>query len=280
MMEVVKFQGMSAVRWRSADGASAIATLQGAHLVSWIPAGGRECLYVSEKSPFEPGRAIRGGIPVCFPQFADRGPLAQHGFARTRLWTLKEAAAPVAGISSVTFELESSPQTQGLWPHKFRVFLTATVGANRLDVGLRVVNTGIHALSFTGALHTYLRVSDAATAVLSGLRDRRYLNRGETHLRVEDRASFTGQEPIDRVYFASPPATQLADKARTFRIEQRGFTDTVVWNPGAEKTAKMPDMPRDGYRHMLCVEAAAVEPPVALAPAAEWSGGQTIIVSA
>ena len=278
-MDVIKFQGMPAVRWKSEDGASAIATLQGAHLVSWIPAGGRECLYVSEKSPFEPGRAIRGGIPICFPQFADRGPLVQHGFARTRLWTLKEAAAPVAGISSVTFELESSPPTQALWPHKFRAHFVATVGANRLDVSLRVVNTGIHALSFTGALHTYLRVADASTARLSGLRDRRYVNRGESHLAVEDRESFTAQDPIDRVYFAAPPATQLEDKARTFRIEQRGFTDTVVWNPGAEKGAKMPDMPRDGFRHMLCVEAAAVEPPVILQPGAEWTGGQTVIVT-
>lgn len=279
MMEVVKFQGMSAVRWRSEDGACAIATLQGAHLVSWIPAGGRECLYVSEKSPFEPGRAIRGGVPVCFPQFADRGPLIQHGFARTRLWTLKEAAAPVAGISSVTFELESSSATQSMWPHKFRVFLVATVGGNRLDLGLRVVNAGIHAFSFTAALHTYLRVADAATAVLTGLRDRRYQNRGEQHLAVEERESFTGRDPVDRVYFAAPPATQLQDKGRSFRIEQRGFTDTVVWNPGAEKTSKMPDMPRDGYKHMLCVEAAVVEPPVMLASAAEWSGGQTIVVS-
>ena len=278
-MDVIKFQGMPAVRWKSDDGASAIATLQGAHLVSWIPAGGRECLYVSEKSPFEPGRAIRGGIPICFPQFADRGPLAQHGFARTRLWTLKEAAAPVAGISSITFELDSSPPTLAMWPHKFRAYLVATVGANRLDVSLRVVNTGIHALSFTSALHTYLRVADATTARLSGLRDRRYVNRGETHLAVEDRESFTAQDPIDRVYFAAPPFTQLEDKARTFRIEQRGFTETVVWNPGAEKGAKMPDMPRDGYRHMLCVEAASVEPPVILQPGTEWTGGQAVIVT-
>src|SRR5258705_9201221 len=108
--EVVEFHAMPAIRWRSRDGASAIATLQGAQLLSWVPPGGEECLYVSERSPFEAGRPIRGGIPVVFPQFADRGPLAQHGFARTQAWSLASASESEQG-SQVCFALESSPQT-------------------------------------------------------------------------------------------------------------------------------------------------------------------------
>jgi glucose-6-phosphate 1-epimerase len=276
--EVIEFHGMPSIRWRSRDGACAIATLQGAQLVSWTPSGGEECLYVSERSPFEAGRPIRGGIPIVFPQFADRGPLTQHGFARTQAWTFTGARESEEG-SRVSFALESSLQTRALWPGVFQLVLTATLGGPRLDVQLRVANTGEAAFAFTAALHTYLRVSDAAVVRLEGLRGTRYVNRGESGLGVEDREAVTAEEPIDRVYFATPPATRLEDAGRILRIEQRGFTDTVVWNPGRDRTVSMADMPPDGFRRMLCVEAAAIEPPVLLAPGAAWVGGQSIAVS-
>ena len=234
--EAVEFHGMPAIRWRSRDGASAIATLQGAHLVSWIPAGGEECLYVSERSPFETGQPIRGGIPVVFPQFSERGPLAKHGFARTQVWSFDQ--------SRLSLVLESSPQTEALWPGTFRLVLSVSIGGPRLDVELSVANTGKAPFSFMAALHTYLRVSNAAAVRLEGL--------GEV---------VTAAEPIDRVFFATPPVTRLEDAGRILHIEQRGFKDTVVWNPGRERTAQMADMPPDGYRQMLCVEAAAIEPP-------------------
>jgi len=273
--EPLAFHGMPAIRWRSRDGASAIATLQGAHLVSWIPAGGGECLYVSERSPFEAGRPIRGGIPVVFPQFADRGPLAQHGFARTRAWSFTGASESEEG-ARVAFALESSPETLALWPHAFRLELTATIGGPRLDVELRIANPGEAAFTFTAALHTYLRVTDAGAVRLQGLRGTSYVNRGESATGVEARELVTAEEPIDRVYFATPSATRLVDEGRALLIEQRGFTDTVVWNPGRERTAQMADMPPDGYRRMLCVEAAAIVPPVLLEPRATWTGGQSI----
>lgn len=273
--EVIEFHGMPAVRWLSRDGASAIATLQGAQLLSWVPAGGKECLYLSPRSPFEAGRPVRGGIPVCFPQFADRGPLAQHGFARTQPWRLVGGGESEEG-SQVTLALESSAQTLALWPGTFRLELVATVGGARLDVRLRVANTGAEAFSFTAALHTYFRVPDGPAAGLEGLQHARFVNRGSTLIASEDREVVTAGEGIDRVYFATPPATRLSDGAHVLEISQRGFTDTVVWNPGPERTAQMPDMPPDGFRHMLCVEAAAIEPPVSLPPGAVWAGAQSV----
>jgi glucose-6-phosphate 1-epimerase len=273
--EILEFHGMPAVRWRSRDGASAIATLQGAQLVSWTPSGGEECLYVSERSPFEAGQPIRGGIPIAFPQFADLGPLTQHGFARTQAWSFTGASESEDG-SRVSFALESSHRTEALWKGAFRLVLTATLGGPRLDVELRVANTGEDAFAFAAALHTYLRVSEAAAVRLEGLRGVRYANRGESAVSVEAREFVTAEEPIDRVYFAAPSATRLEDAGRILRIEQRGFTDTVVWNPGRDRTAQMADMPADGFRRMLCVEAAAIDPPVRLGPGAEWTGGQSI----
>jgi glucose-6-phosphate 1-epimerase len=267
--------GTPAIRWRSPDGASALATLQGGHLVSWIPAGGGECLYLSERSPFEAGRAIRGGIPVCFPQFADRGPLAQHGFARNQVWRFDGVAECPEGARA-TFVLESSAQTLALWPHAFRLELAATIGGRKLQVELRVANTGDSAFAFTAALHIYFRIADNGSARLEGLRGVRYQERGSSVVEVESREMVTAEAPIDRIYFAAPAATRLQDAGREFRIEQRGFTDTVVWNPGRERTSRMSDMPPQGFRHMWCVEAAAIEPAIRLEPGAQWAGAQVI----
>lgn len=274
----VNYRGMPAIRWRSRDGACALATRQGAQLLSWIPPDGEECLYVSERSPFEAGRPIRGGIPVVFPQFADRGPLAQHGFARTQAWRFAGAAQTSQGAQA-RFVLEDSPQTHASWPGAFRLELVATIGGPSLDVRLRVTNTGQDAFAFTAALHTYLLVSEAAGARLQGLRGTRFANRGDSAGGLEERECVKAAAPIDRVYFAAPGATLLADAGRSLRIGQRGFADTVVWNPGRERTASMADMPPEGFRRMLCVEAAAIEPPVRLQPGAHWDGGQTLSVS-
>src|SRR6476661_4683713 len=181
---------MPAVRWMGADGACAIATLQGAQLVSWVLPTGEECLYVSERSAYEAGRAIRGGIPVCFPQFADRGPLAQHGFARTLPWS-HVADAQDEAHGRARFVLEGTPRTRSLWPHDFRAELIATIGGSRLDVRLRVSNTGPDAFTFTAALHTYLRVWNLAAARVHGLKGLRYLTRGETTTHIEAREAVT-----------------------------------------------------------------------------------------
>lgn len=279
MVETIGFNGLPAIRWVSRDGASAVVTLQGAQLVSWIPAGGQECLYVSERSPFEAGRPIRGGVPVCFPQFADRGPLAQHGFARTLDWRFLGLEEAGEGMRA-SFALESSPKTLALWPRAFRLELVVTIGGAQLDLALRVVNTGAVAIAFSAALHTYFRVSDAATARLEGLRGVRFLTRGAEQAETETREVVTASEPIDRIYFASPPWTRLQDGKRVLHIGQRGFTDTVAWNPGRDRCELMADMPPAGYRHMLCVEAAAIEPPVVLEPGAVWTGTQSVGESA
>lgn len=253
------YRGVPAVRWSSRDGASAVATLQGAHLVSWIPAGAEECLFVSERSPFEVGKAIRGGVPVCFPQFAERGPLVKHGFARISPWRF-EGTTDVGGRMRARFSLESSPQTLAAWAHAFRLELDATVGGAGLDLELRVANTGGEAFDFAAALHTYFRISDNARVRVVGLLP----------------APVTAVEPIDRIFFAAPGATRLEDDGRSFDIAQEGFADTVVWNPGRELAATMADMAPEGYRRMLCVEAAAVEPRVVLGAGRKWTGRQSL----
>lgn len=271
-VEDCEVHGLPAVRWRSNDGATAVAILQGAHLVSWIPAKGRERIFVSERTAYEAGRAIRGGVPVCFPQFADRGPLAQHGFARTRPWRFT-GSREASGLCEAVFVLEDTPETRALWPHAFRVELAIAVGGTRLRMSLTVTNTGGEAFDFTAALHTYFRVADADAAEVDGLRGVRFLTRGAVASETEARETVPAREPVDRIYFAPPATLLLHDGEDVLRLRQEGFTDTVVWNPGREKAAAMADL-GEGYRRMLCVEAAAIEPAIALAPGATWRGAQ------
>jgi glucose-6-phosphate 1-epimerase len=163
-----------------------------------------------------------------------------------------------------------------LWPHAFRLEFIVRIAGARLDMQMRVANAGDAGFDFAAALHTYFRVPDAAATRLHGLQGTRYVNRGSDAVDVESREIVTAIEPIDRVYFGAPARLRLETAGRALRIEQRGFTDTVVWNPGIERTARMADMPPEGFRHMLCVEAAAVEPRIVLAPGAMWTGVQAI----
>jgi glucose-6-phosphate 1-epimerase len=255
---MIEFHGLPAHRWTGPGGAVAIATLQGGHLVSWIPAGGTEALFVSGRSPFAPGRSIRGGVPVVFPQFGPRGPLVQHGFARTQLWRLVEEEGGVA-----IFRLESSEETLKLWPHAFELDLAIAIGGPRLAMELRARNSGEVGFSFTAALHTYFRIADSTSVRLDGLPP------------AACRPLHTA-DLLDRIFLAPSPRTRLVDASRELVIAQEGFRDTVVWNPGRERAAAMPDMDPEGYRYMLCVEAAAIEPPVTLPPGREWKGSQAI----
>lgn len=256
-------------------------TCHGAHVVSWIPAGDEERLYLSERSAFQKGLPIRGGVPVVFPQFATYGPLPQHGFARTRDWQVSaETLAGSSGESLAMLCLRDSTETRARWPHAFAAQLSAAIGGNRLDLKLHVENTGNTPFDFAAALHTYLRVADLRTVRLEGLRGTRYRDRTQHDREAEDRSeALAVSGEVDRIYLEAPKALRLREPHRFLGIRSEGFPDLVVWNPGEAKCAQLADMPDDGFRHMLCVEAAAVTPRVKLDPGQRWAGGQTLIAS-
>ncbi len=270
------FHGQSAIALRAPDGASAIVLLHGAQVLSWCPAGGKEQLYLSERANFGAGAAVRGGMPVIFPQFSDRGPLPRHGFARTRPWRPLRAETGTDDALAV-FELTSDTDTRALWPHEFVLELTVCVGANRLDVELAVANRGTTAFAFTAALHSYLRVHEVETARLTGLLDRRYQDCLTGVTRTEAMEAVLVDAALDRVYFNVKAPLQLSEKGRDLRIEAEHFPEVVVWNPWQEKIATMADLPPTDFRRFLCVEAALIERPAELAPGAEWWGRQSLI---
>ncbi|WP_310734416.1 D-hexose-6-phosphate mutarotase [Ideonella livida] len=277
MTSLVDFQGHPALRLRAPDGAQATVLLHGAHLVSWIPAGGEEQLYLSPTARYGDGQAVRGGVPVVFPQFNLRGPLPhKHGFVRTRAWSVAEQVVR-AGCAIGVMRLESDAATRALWPHDFALELTVIVSGRELEIELSVTNTGTEAFEFTSALHTYLRCHDALRLQLEGLQDVGYEDAvlGEVHTQWGDVLTVVGE--LDRIYRQVGGRTlTLRELGHRVHLQQTGFEDVVVWNPGDEKCAALPDMPDADWRQMLCVEAASITEPVWLEPGAEWAGMQQL----
>jgi glucose-6-phosphate 1-epimerase len=275
-VEPIDFHGLPALRLFAGDGSSAVLCEHGAHLVSWLASDGREHLYLSPRSQFANGVAIRGGIPVIFPQFGAAGPLPRHGFARTAAWT--PGAEGSDGVSAwATMHLRASDATRQVWSHDFAASIALRLGASQLEVTLRVENTGSDAFSFSAALHTYLAVESVGQTCVVGLQGQRYRDnvaavtveaQVEPLLRVDD--------ALDRIYFDVPPVLSLRSPSGVATLTSRGFPDAVVWNPGPRACAALPDMPVDGWQHMLCIEAAAIGRPPALAPGQFWSGSQRI----
>ncbi|HNQ09783.1 MAG TPA: D-hexose-6-phosphate mutarotase, partial [Giesbergeria sp.] len=101
--EVETYCGQPCIRLAIGDGDSALVALHGAQVLSWI-SGGRERLYLSPKAVFDGQAAIRGGIPLCFPQFNQRGPLPKHGFARNLAWRADGAQAG-EGVTRLSLHL-------------------------------------------------------------------------------------------------------------------------------------------------------------------------------
>ncbi len=275
----------SRITLQSPDGASAELSLHGGHLLSWKPAGAGEQLYLSPRSEFVPGKAIRGGVPVCFPQFSDRGPLPKHGFARTLPWELVSQEQG-RDDALVVMRLRDNGITRALWPHAFELELSVRIGGRTLDVELACENLGQPGdgpLQFTAALHTYLRVLDLDAVSVEGLAGLRYwdsIKKAEALQRMD--LLLTGEKGVldlDRIYFGVKERPLLVtEDRRQLAVRQLGFEDAVVWNPGPERCAQLADMPPEGWSEMLCVEAATIGRPVELPAGESWVGRQSLVL--
>jgi len=276
-IETIDFHGIEALRLNGPRGATAVISKLGAQVLSWVPPDGKERLFLSDKAVFDGSVAIRGGIPVCFPQFAELGELPKHGFVRTREWSVSTQRSG-DDFALVTLEITDDDATQALWPHAFHAELAMMVEADRIDMELCITNIGGTPLSFTGALHTYLRVEQVEEAVLEGLAGLEYCDSlADVGNALETRAELTVDREVDRVYFNVKRPQLLHSGKQHLAMQNQGFPDVVVWNPFVDRCAELKDMPANGWRHMLCVEAAATRP-ITLPAGEEWYGRQTLVV--
>lgn len=232
---------------------------QGAHVAAWHPAGSAHpVLWLSRSSYFEPGRPIRGGVPICFPWFGPHreDPSAPaHGFARLREWTLTEAHEDPDGTVRLALEL-AGEDLSPLWPHRFRAVHRIQVGRS-LRMALEVRNEGTGSFTFEEALHTYLGVSDIRRVEITGLEGADYLDKMAASARVREGSGpirFSGE--TDRIYVDTHAACTVRDSglSRRIAVSKEGSDATVVWNPWIAKARAMPDFGDDEWTEMVCVE--------------------------
>ncbi|XP_050203397.1 putative glucose-6-phosphate 1-epimerase [Mercurialis annua] len=280
--EIIKdWNGIDQVVLRNPQGASARVSLHGGQVVSWRNEHGEELLFTSSKAIFKPPKAMRGGIPICFPQFGNCGSLEQHGFAKNKIWIIDENPPPLLpndshGKSFVDLLLKSSEEDLKSWPNSFELRLRVSL-ASTGDLALisRVRNINGKPFSFSFAYHTYLSVSDISEVRIEGLETLDYLdNLCRRERFTEQGDALTFESEVDRIYLSSPNAIAVLDheKKRTFVIHKEGLPDVVVWNPWEKRSKAMMDFGDEEYKQMLCVDGAVIEKPVTLKPGEEWTG--------
>ncbi len=246
----------SPITVHAADGAALTVSPHGGQLLGWRTAAepSRDRLWLSPSARCGPGEAIRGGVPVVFPQFSDRGPLPKHGVARDRVWSLE---AQDDGSTGVLATLTDSETTRAIWPHAFTLGLRMTAEASRLALQLSVRNDGRESFSFTVALHTYL-AAPRGSAVL-----------GLDGALAEDNAAGGAEVTVAGIALDAlaerdiavrdlpgAVAVSLPDGGR-ITLTRTGFPDLVVWNPGPAHA--LSDVPA-GQAEFVCLEPAALTP--------------------
>ncbi len=270
-------QTMPKIKLTSSGGDQADIHYHGAQVTSWIPASGREQLFMSPRTDFGTNASIRGGIPVIFPQFCSEGPLIKHGFARRMDWKCVENKNQGEKISAI-FQLKENPATRQIWNYAFTAELRVTIGNCMLETALAITNTDDQPFTFTGALHTYLRVDDIQQVTIEGLQEISYYESSNRQSRlVQTEKELRLMSEIDRFYMNAAQPLSLCTHERLLGIEMQGFKDVVIWNPWIEGTVALTDLEPQAYREMLCVEAAIIEDPVTLQPAQTWQGSQRLI---
>jgi glucose-6-phosphate 1-epimerase len=240
--------------------AKAAVSLYGAHVLNYQPKGQEEVLWMSSQSTFEEGSPIRGGIPVCFPWFgphASDSQKPQHGFARLQMWKVEETTDLPGGETQLHLTLHQNPKTKILWPYSFLAEMIVTVGSS-LNVSLRCTNTGKEQFSYSDALHSYFAVSDIANIKIKGLSGSRFYNGiGAAVPSIQEEEILVIQKEENRRHIDTASDCIIEDSglSRRIRVGKKGSRVTVVWNPWAEMAKKIADMPDDGYKTMICVEA-------------------------
>lgn len=250
--------------------------LQGAHVARYRPAGQQQpVLFVSTRSAFAAGKAIRGGVPLIFPWFgakADNPSAPQHGFARVAAFDVESARADGDGKVTLVLRLEADAASRRAWPHDFVARYRVTMGET-LELAFEVENRSASPFAYEEALHTYLTVGDVRKATIGGLAGTTFIDKVDGLKRKRE-----GAAPIqlggetDRVYLDTTATCVVDDPVlgRRLVVDKQGSASTVVWNPWNEKAKGMADFGDDEWPRMVCIETAnAADNAVTLPPGAK-----------
>jgi len=254
--------------------AAAEVYLHGAQVTTWKPTGADEVIFVSAQSHWQDGKAIRGGVPICFPWFrakADNPHAPSHGVVRTKQWRLDSIAQNANGSVVVLCSTASDESTRRWWPHEFRLTHRITVGST-LTMELTVTNTGSAPLRFEEALHTYFRVGNVESVRVRGLDGVTYLDNTDSNRERVQSGDVVFRSATDNAYLKTQTPLELVDPGlrRTVRTEKQSSATTVVWNPWQQGAASLADLGDEEWRGMACVEASNIlESAIDLGPGEE-----------
>ena len=251
--------------------AEAIVALHGGHIMSFRPLNHEPVLWLSSHSHFKTGKAIRGGIPLCWPWFANH-PTDQtkpaHGIVRTAVWSVSESEKLADESTRLKLFIADSDETRMLWPHRFRLEMDCTI-SNTLRVKLIATNTDVKPFTCGGALHSYFNISSISNMTIKGLEGCPYIDKVDQGLRKMQAGSISVKSETDRIYLDTKAECTIEDSGihRKIRISKKGSCTTVIWNPWIEKARKMQDFGDEEYKSMVCVETANADSDVvSLAP--------------
>ena len=251
------------------EAARLLLALNGAHVMSFVPAGKPDLLWMSPKTGMARGIPIRGGIPLCLPWF---GPHAeghpQHGFARISDWRIDSITATDPAVTTIRLSLSDTPESRAMWPHAFAFSLDLRVG-QELELRLSVTNLGETPARLEFAFHTYFNVGDVAKTEVLGLENCVYLDRLNADTRHQQQGAVTIPAATTHFFRAVPSVQTIRTPLGTYRTEA-DFEGCMVWNAG-DNDKNMADLGEGNHRFYLCVEPVdALDAAAVLAPGAKY----------
>ncbi len=256
--------------------ANALISVYAGQVLAYRPAGkADDLMFLSEKAYYQAGKAIKGGVPICWPWFGSdpegKGRPA-HGFVRNRMWDVIDTAVSVNGEARIVLGLTDTPETRSIWPHAFVLRLEITIGET-LGLALITRNSGDQPFSITQAFHTYFGVGDIHQTSVSGLEGKSYIDKVDGGQQKIQSGAVTINTEVDRSYLdvANELVIHDAARKRNVRITSQGSRSAVIWNPWAKIASEMADLQDDDYLRLLCVETTnAASDVVTIQPGSEF----------
>ena len=245
------------------DNAHATATisLYGGHVVEWQPKSqSSPVLWCSELVQFKPGKAIRAGVPICWPWFgahATETKSPSHGYARLSAWELTSVSTTSSGYTEICMAMLDSEYSRSNFGVSANLAIKILVG-EQLTIELTTSNTGHEAIVLTEALHAYFHVSDIGQIKINGLNDCNYVDLIDDNVLKLQSGAIEFTQELGRVYVDTAVDCSIEDPVlnRTIRVIKTGSQSTVVWNPWLNTAIKMDDLGDTGWKSMVCVESA------------------------
>jgi glucose-6-phosphate 1-epimerase len=239
--------------------ATALISLYAGQVLSFLPTGeGEDLLFLSPKAYYDAGKAIRGGIPICWPWFGpDPKGLGRpsHGFVRNGLWAVSGTQAASEFETKIKLRFLETEQSESFWQQPFSLDLEISVG-NTLTLELTTRNMGDKIFSVTQAFHAYLHVGNINQMQILGLEGIKYTDNLDSHTQKLQMGAVTVTGEVERIYTNVRNELIIDDSVlnRQIRIASSSNKTAVVWNPWTTKSEKLPDLENDGYQRFICVE--------------------------